>query len=123
MSVPLAIAKAAQAATRPARAVSNEAAVTTGVEAALAADRRYWSHQLLARLGDLPVTASSTVNPSPSWPKSSPQPPTKSTTEAGQSHACLATIPAKSTPSTSPPARVEAIPGRPTTAWLTRRPA
>ena len=36
MSVPLAIAKAAQAATRPARAVSNEAAVTTGVEAALA---------------------------------------------------------------------------------------
>jgi hypothetical protein len=59
MSVPWAIAEVAQAAARPARAVSDEAAVTAGVEAALAADRRYWSRQLLARLGDLPVTASS----------------------------------------------------------------
>jgi hypothetical protein len=58
MSVPLAIAEVVRAATRPAQAVSGEAAVTAGVEAALAADRRYWSRQLLARLGDVPVTAS-----------------------------------------------------------------
>ena len=57
MSVPLAIAEAARAAARPARAVSDDAAVTAGVETALAADRRYWSRQLLARLGDLPVSA------------------------------------------------------------------
>lgn len=57
MSVPLAIAEAARAAARPARAVSDEAAITAGVEVALAADRRYWCRQLLARLGDLPVTA------------------------------------------------------------------
>jgi hypothetical protein len=58
MSVPLAIAEIVRAATRPAQAVSGEAAVTAGVEAALAAYRRYWSRQLLARLGDVPVTAS-----------------------------------------------------------------
>ncbi len=56
MSVPLAIAEAARAAARPARAVSDEAAITAAVEAALAADRRHWSRQLLARLGGLPVT-------------------------------------------------------------------
>lgn len=57
MSVPLAIAEAAQAAARPARAVSEEAAVTAGVEAALAADRRDWACRLRTRLGDLPSSA------------------------------------------------------------------
>ncbi len=59
MSVPLAIAEAARAAAGPARAVSDAAAVTAGVEAALAADRRYWARRLLARLDELPSTASS----------------------------------------------------------------
>ena len=59
MSVPLVIAEAAHAAARPARAVSDTAAVTAGVEAALAADRRYWARRLLTRLGELPSTASS----------------------------------------------------------------
>ncbi len=59
MSVPFAIAEAARVAARPARAVSDEAAVTAGVEAALAADRRCWGRQLLARLSNLPLTASS----------------------------------------------------------------
>jgi hypothetical protein len=81
MSVPLAIAEIVRAATRP--AVSGEAAVTAGVEAALAADRRYWSRQLLARLGDVPVTASGHRELIATWPKSSSQPPTKSTTDVG----------------------------------------
>ena len=55
MSVPLAIAEAAHAAARPARAVSD----TAGVEAALAADRRYWARRLLTRLAGLPSTAGS----------------------------------------------------------------
>jgi hypothetical protein len=59
MSVPVTIAEVARAAARPARTVSGEAAVTAGAEAALAADRRYRSRQLLARLSDLPVTVSS----------------------------------------------------------------
>ena len=59
MSVPLAIAETAHAAALPARAVSDAAAVTAGVEAALAADRRYWARRLLTRLGELPSTASS----------------------------------------------------------------
>jgi len=59
VSVPLAITEAAHAAARPARAVSDTAAVTAGVEAALAADRRYWARRLLTRLGDLPITAGS----------------------------------------------------------------
>ncbi|MGH3811769.1 MAG: hypothetical protein ACRDUV_04835 [Pseudonocardiaceae bacterium] len=57
MSVPLAIAEAARAAAHPARAVSDAAAITAGVEAALAADRRYWGRRLRARLSDLPVSA------------------------------------------------------------------
>ena len=57
MSVPLAIAEAALAAACEARAVSEGAAVTAGVEAALAADRRSWGRRLLARLNDLPVSA------------------------------------------------------------------
>ena len=59
MSVPLAIAETAHAAALPARAVSDAAAVTAGVEAALAADRRYWARRLLTRWGELPITASS----------------------------------------------------------------
>ncbi len=59
MSVSLAITEAAHAAALPARAVSDAAAVTAGVEAALAADRRYWARRLLTRLGGLPITASS----------------------------------------------------------------
>jgi hypothetical protein len=59
VSVPLAIAEAARAAAMPARAVSEAAAITAGVEVALAADRRCWSRRLLARLGELPVTATS----------------------------------------------------------------
>ena len=59
MSIPLAIAEVALAAARPARAVSDAAAVTAGVEAALAADRRYWARRLLARLEELPSTAGS----------------------------------------------------------------
>ena len=58
MSVPLAITEAALAAANPARAVSDAAAVTAGVEVALAADRRYWARRLLTRLGELPITAS-----------------------------------------------------------------
>ncbi len=58
MSIPLAITEAALAAARPARAVSDAAAVTAGVEAALAADRRFWARRLLARLDELPSTAS-----------------------------------------------------------------
>ncbi len=57
MSLPLAIAEVALAAAHEARAVSEGAAVTAGVEAALAADRRSWGHRLLARLNDLPVSA------------------------------------------------------------------
>ncbi len=57
MSIPLAIAEAALAAACEARAVSEGAAVTAGVEAALAADRRCWARRLLARLDDLPVSA------------------------------------------------------------------
>lgn len=57
MSVPLAIAEAALAAACEARAVSEGAAVTAGVEAALAADRRSWARRVLARLNDLPVSA------------------------------------------------------------------
>lgn len=57
MSVPLAIAEAALAAACEARAVSEGAAVTAGVEAALAADRRCCARRLLARLNDLPVSA------------------------------------------------------------------
>jgi hypothetical protein len=57
VSIPLAIAEAARAAARPARAVSEEAAITAGVEVALAADRRYWGRRLLARLEELPSTA------------------------------------------------------------------
>ena len=56
MSIPLAIVEAAQAAARPARAVSDAAAVTAGVEAALAADRRCWGHRLVARLDELPAS-------------------------------------------------------------------
>lgn len=59
MSISLAIVEAAQAAALPARAVSDAAAVTAGVEAALAADRRYWARRLLTRLGELPNTARS----------------------------------------------------------------
>lgn len=59
MSVPLAIAEAAQAAALRARAVSDRAAITAGVEIALAADRRCWAHRLITRLNNLPVTASS----------------------------------------------------------------
>lgn len=59
MSVPLAITEAAHAAAAPARAVSDAAAVTAGVEAALAADRRSWARKLLTLLGELPNTASS----------------------------------------------------------------
>ncbi len=59
MSVPLTIIEAARAAALPARAVSDAAAITTGVTVALAADRRYWGHRLLARLADLPATATS----------------------------------------------------------------
>lgn len=55
--IPLGVLEAAHAAARPARAVSEAAAVTAGVEAALAAERRCWARRLLARLGDLPVTA------------------------------------------------------------------
>ncbi len=58
MSIPLAIAEVAYAAAGPARAVSDAAAVTAGVEAALAADRRYWARRLLTRLSELPITAS-----------------------------------------------------------------
>jgi hypothetical protein len=57
VSVPLAIAEAARAAALPARAISEAAAITAGVEVALAADRRCWGRRLLARLDDLPVTA------------------------------------------------------------------
>jgi hypothetical protein len=57
VSVPLAILEAAQAAALPARAVSDAAAITAGVEAALAADRRCWGRWLLDRLGELPITA------------------------------------------------------------------
>ncbi len=57
MSVPLAIAEAALAAACEARAVSDGAAVTAGVEAALAADRRCWGRRLLGRLNELPVSA------------------------------------------------------------------
>ncbi|MGH4020310.1 MAG: hypothetical protein ACRDT0_13955 [Pseudonocardiaceae bacterium] len=59
MSVPWAIAEAALAAAGPARAVSDAAAITAGVEAALAADRRCWGGRLRARLSDLPVSATS----------------------------------------------------------------
>jgi ABC-type uncharacterized transport system ATPase subunit len=59
MSVPLAIADAARAAAHQARAVSEGAAVTAGVEVALAADRRWWARLLLGRLDSLPITASS----------------------------------------------------------------
>jgi hypothetical protein len=59
VSVPLAILEAAQAAALPARAVSDAAAITAGVEAALAADRRCWGRWLLDRLGELPITATS----------------------------------------------------------------
>ncbi len=57
MSIPLVIVEAAHAAARPARAVSEAAAVTAGVEAALAADRRCWGHRLVARLDELPASA------------------------------------------------------------------
>lgn len=57
MSVPFVIVEAAQAAARPARAVSEAAAVTAGVEAALAADRRCWGHRLVACLDELPASA------------------------------------------------------------------
>ena len=57
MSVPPIIAEAALAAALPARAVSDAAAVTAGVEAALAADRRSWGRRLLEDLSDLPVGA------------------------------------------------------------------
>ncbi|MDQ3150311.1 MAG: hypothetical protein M3R63_00825 [Actinomycetota bacterium] len=57
MSISLAIVEAAQEAARPARAVSDTAAVTAGVEAALAADRRCWGHRLVTRLDELPASA------------------------------------------------------------------
>jgi hypothetical protein len=57
VSIPFAIVEAAQVAARSARAVSDAAAVTAGVEAALAADRRRWSRRLLAHLDDLPASA------------------------------------------------------------------
>jgi hypothetical protein len=57
VSVPLAILEAAIVAACSAHAVSDTAAITAGVEAALAADRRRWGGRLLARLGDLPATA------------------------------------------------------------------
>jgi hypothetical protein len=57
VTIPLAIAEAARAAARPARAVSDDAAVTAGVEAALAADRRCWARLLLSRLSELPSSA------------------------------------------------------------------
>ena len=81
MSVPLAITEAAHAAARPARAVSDTAAVTAGVEAALAADRRYWARRLLTRLGDLPITAGSQRELVVSLAEESTPPPTTSTTE------------------------------------------
>ena len=59
MSVPSVITEAALAAALPARAVSDAAAVTAGVEAALAADRRSWGRRLLGHLGDLPTGATS----------------------------------------------------------------
>lgn len=59
MSVPVAILEAAQAAALPARAVSEAAAITAGVEVALAANRRCWGRRLLERLGELPITATS----------------------------------------------------------------
>ena len=57
VSIPLAIAEAARAAALPARTVSEGAAITAGVEAALVADRRYWARRLLALLDNLPVAA------------------------------------------------------------------
>ncbi len=57
MSVPLPITEAALAAAVPARAVSDAAAVTAGVEAALAVDRRSWGRRLLDHLNDLPANA------------------------------------------------------------------
>ncbi|HYZ08175.1 MAG TPA: hypothetical protein VE709_06190 [Pseudonocardiaceae bacterium] len=59
MSVPSVITEAALAAALPARAVSDAAAVTAGVEAALAADRRSWGRRLLGHLSDLPAGATS----------------------------------------------------------------
>lgn len=57
MGVPFVVVEAALAAARPARTVSDAAAITAGVEAALAAERRCWARRLLTRLGDLPVCA------------------------------------------------------------------
>ncbi len=59
MTVPATIAEAAIAAARPARAVSEAAAVIAGVEVALAADRRRWGQQLQARIDGLPSSATS----------------------------------------------------------------
>lgn len=58
MSIPFAIAEIAIAAARPARSVSDEAAVTAGVEAALALDRRSWGRRLLSELDRLTTTTS-----------------------------------------------------------------
>jgi hypothetical protein len=57
VSIPLAVTEAAIAASGSARAVSDTASITAGVKAALAADRRRWGRWLVARLGDLPATA------------------------------------------------------------------
>jgi hypothetical protein len=81
MSVPLAIAEIVRAATRPAQAVSGEAAVTAGVEAALTAD--IGAANCLPASVRYPLPPAATVNSSPPWPKSSSQPPTKSTTDVG----------------------------------------
>lgn len=59
MSVPLATLEAARAAALPAWAVSGTAAITAGVETALAADCRCWGRRLLGRLDELPITATS----------------------------------------------------------------
>lgn len=56
MSIPFAIAEIAIAAARPAWSVSGEAAVTAGVEAVLALDRRSWGRRMLSQVDNLVVT-------------------------------------------------------------------
>jgi hypothetical protein len=56
MSIPFAIAEIAIAAARPAWSVSDEAAITAGVEAVLALDRRSWGRRLLNQVDHVAVT-------------------------------------------------------------------
>src|SRR3954451_4722685 len=56
MSIPFAIAEIAIAAARPAWSVPGEAAVTAGVEAVLARDRRSWGRRLLNEVDHVAVT-------------------------------------------------------------------